>query len=115
MAPNPIVGLLFYLAVGLWLIKVARNAYSHPDSFLQRWYSYLPQKGWTRRMLRAFSVFWIFGAILIILSGLVRPIPFLNNHRGDSLVLAFVSIAIVGTLLLVPREKSNPLRSTPKS
>ena len=106
MAPSQIVGLLFYLTVGLWLIKVARNAYSQPDSFLQLWYSFLPQKGWTRRLLRAFSVFWIFGAILIILSGLVRPIPYLNNHRGDSLVPAFISIAIVGTALLVPRKNA---------
>jgi|ERR1700730_4837912 len=105
MGLNPIVTLLIYLAVGLWIIKFARHAYLRPDSTLQRWYSHLPRKDWAKGAVRGFSVFWIFGGILIILNGVV---PFLNKYRGVSLVVVFVGIAVVGTLLLVPRRKNTP-------
>jgi len=32
---NPIVAVPIYLALGLWVIRSARNAYSHPDTTLQ--------------------------------------------------------------------------------
>ena len=103
MSLNPIVALLIYLAVGFWIIKFARQTYLRPDSTLQRSYIYLPRKGWTRGALRGFSVLWMFGGILVILNGVVR---FLNKYRGVSMMVVFVTIAIVGTLLLLPRQKS---------
>src|SRR5215475_4854105 len=105
MAPNPIVALVFSVVVGLWVTRFARNAYLNPDSTLQRWFSVLPQKDWARGILRGLSVFWIFGAILINLSAFARVVPFLNNHRGEPLMLVFVGAALIGTVLLVPRRK----------
>ena len=50
-------------------------------------------------------MFWIFAAILLILTGLAGVLPFLNNHRGGSLVLLFVGLAVVSTVFVVPRAK----------
>ncbi len=59
---NPLVALLFYLAVGVLVIRFGRSSYARPEITLQRWYSYLPRKDWSRRLLRGLSVFWVFGA-----------------------------------------------------
>jgi hypothetical protein len=100
---NPTVPPLIYLGVGFWIIKFARQTYLRPDSSLQRSYTYLPRNNWTWGALRGFSVLWMFGGILVILNGVV---PFLNKYRGVSMMVVFVAIAVVGTLLLLPRQKS---------
>jgi len=102
MGLNKIVTLLIYSAVGLWVIKFASHAYLHPDSTLQRWYSHLPRKDWATRTLRGFSIFWMFGGILIILTGVV---PFLNKYRGVSLMVVFVGVAVAGTVIFLSRRK----------
>src|SRR5690348_1088259 len=66
---NPLVALLFYLAVGVIVIRFGRSSYARPGITLERWYSYLPRKDWSRRLLRGISVFWVFGGFLIIATG----------------------------------------------
>ena len=96
---NPWVALPFYLAVGVLVIRFARSSYARPEITLQRWCSYLPRKDWSRRLLRGFSVFWVFGGLLIIAEGILR-LPVLENSHGSLLVIVLV-IAALGTALLL--------------
>ena len=99
---NPLVALLFYLAVGVLVIRFGRSSYARPEITLQRWYSYLPRKDWSRRLLRGFSVFWVFGGFLIIATG-ITGLPVLKNFRGALLLVIVPIIAALSTALLLWR------------
>jgi hypothetical protein len=97
---NPYVALLFYLALGVLVIRFARSSYAEPEIKLQRWYSYLPQKNWSRTLLRSFAVVWVFGGFLMIGSGMAG-LPMLENSHGSFLLVIVVAIAALGTALLI--------------
>jgi hypothetical protein len=97
---NPLVALLFYLAVGVIVIRFGRSSYARPGITLERWYSYLPRKDWSRRLLRGISVFWVFGGFLIIATG-ITSLPALRNFRGSLLVVIVPIIAALSTALLL--------------
>src|SRR5438046_27146 len=96
---NPWVALPFYLAVGVLVIRFARSSYARPEITLQRWYSYLRRKDWSRRLLRGFSVFWVFGGFLIIATG-ITGLPVLKKFRGALLLVILPIIAALSTALL---------------
>src|SRR5687767_1537838 len=102
--PNPYVALLVYLAMAAWVIRFARSCYSRPYTMLGRWYSYLPQKAWARRLLRGFSVVWIFCGFLIIGQGLLG-LPFIKAHRSVPLGLVLLAIAALSTMLVLWRAR----------
>jgi len=97
---NPFVALLFYLAAGVVVIRFGRSSYARPEITLQRWYSYLPRRDWSRRLLRGFSVFWVFGGFLIIATG-ITGLPVLRNFRGSLLLAIVPIIAALSTVLLL--------------
>ena len=97
---NPLVALLFYLAVGVLVIRFGRSSYARPEITLQRWYSYLPRKDWSRRLLRGLSVFWVFGGFLVIATG-ITGLPVLRNFRGSLLLVIVPIIAALSTALLL--------------
>jgi hypothetical protein len=99
--------LFIYLALGLFIVTFGRHAYFHPNSALRRWYSYLPEKDWARKLIRSVSAFCVFGGLLMILSGVVG-LPFLSKFKGISLIAVVVVIASAGTALLLRRHTRKP-------
>jgi hypothetical protein len=97
---NPLIAVFFYFVVGVLVIRFARSSYARPEITLQRWYSYLPRKDWSRRLLRGFSVFWVFGGFLIIATG-ITGLPVLRNFHGPFLLVLVPIIAALGTALLL--------------
>ena len=97
---NPLVALLFYIALGAVVIRFARSSYAEPEMTLRRWYSYLPQKNWSIRLLRSFAVFWVFCGFLMIGSG-IAGLPVLENSHGFLLLGIIVASAALGTALLL--------------
>ena len=84
------IQLVFFAAIGLYVIVFARTTFSQPERIRQRWYSWLPERQWTSTLLRGFAVFLMFAGFLVIANGLVL-LPFLAVYRGVKL-LAFVVI-----------------------
>jgi hypothetical protein len=105
--PNPIFALFIYVALGLFIVKFGRQVYFHPNSTLRRWYSYLPEKEWARKLIRGLSVFWVFGGLLMILSGVVS-LPLLSKFKGISLIAVVLGITCAGTALLLRRHSREP-------
>ncbi len=99
---NPFLALFVYLAVGISIIKFARHAYFRPIATLRRWFSYMPEREWASKLIRGFSVFWIFGGFLIIQNG-VLGLPFVSRFKGIALIAVIVVIAGAGTALLLRR------------
>src|SRR5678815_4649790 len=60
------VQLVFSAAIGLYVIVFARTTFSQPERIRQRWYSWLPDRPWTSRLLRGFAVFLMFAGFLVI-------------------------------------------------
>ena len=110
--PNPILGLFVYVFAGFYAVWWGRKAFFYPNEILKRWYSYVPLKSWSRKLLRAFSVFWVFGGILIMLQGVS---PFLQKIHRFGLVLASVSIAAAGTVVLLRRGRKIQAIGPPES
>ncbi len=108
--PNALFALFIYLALGLFIVKFGRQAYFHPNSTLRRWYSYLPEREWARKLIRGLSVFWVFGGLLMILSGVVG-LPLLPKFKGISLIAVVLGIAGAGTALLLRRHTREPEES----
>lgn len=101
--PNSFFTSLVYAVLGLFLVSWGRKAYFHPSETLTRWHSYLPVKDWSRKLLRSFSVAWVFGGILVILSAVV---PYIQRFTGISLVLVFIGVAMAGTFFLLRTQKT---------
>lgn len=101
--PNPFVVMLC-LAMGLYVIFFARHAYRNPDPWIQRWYTFLPLKAWSQNLLRGFAVFWVFGVLLMIQGGVIDS-PFLRSAPRRYVWAVCVAIAVIGTVLLLPRRK----------
>ena len=74
---NPLIGALIYLAIGAFTIRFARSAYRRPENYLLRWFpNYIvPPFRWTSSRQRKFAVIWIFGGVLIIMTGLTLTVP----------------------------------------
>jgi hypothetical protein len=97
---NPFVALLFYIALGTVIIRFARSSYAEPEMTLRRWYSHLPQKNWSIRLLRGFAVFWVFCGVLVIGSG-IASLQVLEHSHGSLLLVIILTIAALSTALLV--------------
>lgn len=98
--------LLIILALGGYIIRFARSTYRHPEKARARWFSQLPAKNWSLKFLRYMSVFWIFGAFILIL-WTTTPWPFIRDYHGSTLVMLMVFSAAALTTLLVwltPKE-----------
>jgi hypothetical protein len=109
---NPWFALVVYFLLGSFVIRFARSSYRRPDEVLSRWYHYLPQRAWSRKLLRGFSVFWMFAGFLIIFSGFVN-LPPLSDYRGTLFLTIVVTVAALGTALLLwftPPGKPKPKR-----
>jgi|SRR6267142_4618919 len=95
---HSLLALFLCSAIALFLVKSQRDAYFYPIEILESWHSYMPRKDWSRKLIRGFSVFWVFGGIMVIENGVV---PFLQKYHWPILILALVGIAGAGTALLL--------------
>lgn len=105
---SSIVQALFFLALGSYIIQFARSSYSRPELVRARWFSHLPAKKWSLSLLRSMSVFWIFGA-LILISQAVTVWPAMRKYHGSTLVMLLTLVAAVLTAILVsltPKQRS---------
>ena len=100
---HPFLALPIYVLLGLYFIRFGRSAYREPDVTFPRWHSFLHQKDWSRKLLRSFAVFWIFGGTLLILNGIVR-LPVLRNYHGALPILIVLAIAIAGSAVSIPHQ-----------
>jgi hypothetical protein len=107
---HPLVQLLFFVGLGIFVIQIARLTYSRPDINRQRWFSQLPESKWSLAFLRGFAAVWLFGGFVMICHGLTA-LPFMSNYRGTKLVIVIAAVAIAGTALILSTTPRRDLRT----
>jgi hypothetical protein len=92
-----------YVAVGLYVIRFCRLAYSDPDETIGAWRSHFwhlrPGSAGSRRFLRGLSIIGLFGGSLL----LIAPLPLwysAADHRGIG--FALIGCSAVAAFLLRP-------------
>jgi hypothetical protein len=104
---NAAIQLVGSVALGVYVLVFARSTFGEPERIRQDWFSQLPEREWSARLLRIVAVFWMFGGFLLIANGFVT-LPFLDQYRGFKLLTFDLIIAAALTALLAantPRRK----------
>ena len=105
-----ILQLLFCFGVGAYVIRFALLTYANPERIRERWFSKLPQRGWSLRLLRAVSVFWVFGGCMVVSQGLTT-LPVFQQHHGTNMLLIVVAGAVIVTAVLVSTRRVSRLKT----
>jgi uncharacterized membrane protein YgcG len=95
-----LVQLLFFLALGAYVIHFARSTYSRPEVIRQRWFPHLPDRAWSLTLLRSIAVFWVFGGFMLIWHGVIG-LPFLSDYHGVRVLMVVTVVEVAATALVI--------------
>jgi hypothetical protein len=96
---NPIVDFTLRVALGLYVVWMARDFYRDPLSYFRRWMPRLHEMPWMRPLIRSAAVFCIWGGCFIVLAAVATLI--LNQH-GVWVAVILVGLAAIAAYLLLP-------------
>ena len=98
---NPLVGMALRVALGSYVIYMARNLYANPASYFQKSAQWVLDYGWVRQLVRGLACFCLWGGCFILAT--VVAVQILSLH-GSALAVALVSFAAVAAWLLLPKR-----------
>ena len=104
---NPIVAFSLRVALGLYVVWMARSFYADPLSYFRRWMPLLHELPWMRPAIRGTAIFCIWGGCFIVLAAIATLI--LNQH-GIWVAIILVLLAAIAAYLLLP----SPARGVPE-
>jgi polyferredoxin len=107
--PHSLIQLLGCLAIGGYVATFARSTLSDPEAMRSRWFSQLPKRLWSLKLLRYVAVVWIFLGFVVMPNGLAT-LPFMAEYVGHKLLLGVACFSLISTVLVVsttPRKKLN--------
>ena len=95
------------LLVGLYIVVFGRSTLRNPEAVRSRWFSNLPPKLWTLKLLRGVSILWIFLGFFVKPNGLAF-LDSAQKYGGAKLLVGALAVAAVATgivVLMTPRIK----------
>ncbi len=98
---NPFVGLVLRVALGSYVIYMARNLYSNPTIYLQKSAQWVLDYPWVRRLLRGLACFCLWGGCFILATVVAVQVV---SVRGNELAVALIALSAVAAWLLLPRH-----------
>ena len=98
---NPFVALGLRVALGLYVIFMARGYYADPGGSIQKYIRWLPNSEWARQMLRGIACFCVWGGCFIIATALATQ---LADLHGPLLAVLLVLVATIATYLALPKS-----------
>jgi hypothetical protein len=98
---NPFVGLVLRVALGSYVIYMARNLYSNPASYLQKSAQWVLDYPWVRHLLRGLACFCLWGGCFILATVVAVQVV---SVRGNELAVALIVLSAVAAWLLLPRN-----------
>jgi len=101
---NPTVAFLLRVALGSYIIYMAREFYQDPLGYFRKWMPRLPERTWMRQGVRYGACFCIWGGSFIVATAVATQI--LNLH-GTIWAFALMALAACVTYILLPREPGN--------
>ena len=96
---NPIVAFGLRVALGAYVIFMARGFYADPMGYFRKWMPRLPERVWTKRIIRGWAGFCVWGGAFILLTAVATQV--LGLH-GLELAISLVLLAALATYFLLP-------------
>ena len=97
---NPVVALALRLALGGYVIFMARSFYADPFGYFRKWMPRMTEDPLTRSVIRGLAGFCIWGGCFIGATAVATQIFGLH---GLPLAYALVTIAAIATWFLLPK------------
>ena len=110
---NPWIAFSLRVALGSYIIYMARGFYADPLAYFRRWMPGLPELAAARKTIRALALFCIWGGCFIVASAIAAQI--LDLHGYIYAVLLVLLAATVTYFLLPIQSDQRPpsARATP--
>jgi hypothetical protein len=101
---NPVVAFFLRVALGSYIIFMARGFYADPLGYFRRWMPRLPDLQWMRQSVRSGAVFCVWGGSFIVATAVATQI--LGLH-GTVWAFVLMALAACATYFLLPGEPGN--------
>ncbi len=99
---NPVVGVSLRVALGGYVIYMARKFYADPTGYFRKSARQMVDLRWLEPTIRALACFCLWGGCFIVATAIAVQI--LDLH-GDVLALALVTLAALAAWFLLPRQR----------
>ncbi len=107
---NPAVSLLLRIALGVYVVLMARGFYKDPFAYFRRWMPNLIEQPWLRQFIRGTAVFCVWGGCFIVSTALATE---LLNFHGLGWALVLMAFAACLAYFLLPGSPATPTAATP--
>jgi hypothetical protein len=97
----PAVAFLIRVALGAYIIYMARVFYKDPLSYFRKWMPRLLEHPWMRQGVRYSACFCVWGGCFIVATAVATQI--LNLH-GTVWAFALMALAVCATYFLLPGD-----------
>ena len=100
---NPIAALLLRVALGSYIVYMARGFYADPFAYFRRWMPRMTETAVARKAIRALACFCVWGGCFIVAAAVATQIFGLH---GLGLAYALVTLAAIATWFLLPKPST---------
>lgn len=96
---NPILAFLLRVALGAYIIYMARLFYADPLGYFRKSLRSLPDAPWFPLLVRIGACFCLWGGCFIVAAAITVQI---FNFHGNTLALVLIFVTVIATWLLLP-------------
>jgi hypothetical protein len=101
---NPVVAVVLRVALGSYIILMARSFYADPLGYFRRSLRSLPDVHWLPRMVRICACFCLCGGCFIVATAI--SVQVFQLH-GNAPALVLILVSILATWLLLPNRSAS--------
>jgi hypothetical protein len=102
MLANPILSLVLRIALGTYVLYMARGFYADPFAYFRRWMPDMPEFLWIGQLIRAAACFCVWGGCFILATAVATQILGLF---GWPIAFALIALAAIATYFLLPAKQ----------
>jgi len=100
---NPVVAFSLRVALGLYIIYMARGFYADPLGYFRKWMPRMPEYPWMRPAIRGAACFCVWGGCFILTTAIATQI---FGIYGLAAAFALMMLAAIVTYFLLPKPSS---------
>jgi len=108
---NPVVGVSLRVALGAYVIFMARRFYADPTGYFRKSLRGMVDLSWLAPIIRGLALFCLRGGCFIV--GAAVAVQILGQH-GDVLAIALVVLSAVAAWFLLPKQVRTDAEDSPE-
>ena len=109
---NPVVGVSLRVALGGYVIFMARRFYADPTGYFRKSLRGLVDLSWLAPIIRGLALFCLWGGCFIVATAVAVQI--LGQH-GEVLAVSLVMLSAVAAWLLLPKQVRTDAEDSPET